>query len=212
MKLIDFSLPIRTGMGVYPNDPAVRIQDASEEKKGKCHISLLTMGSHTGTHIDMPYHFVEDGAKISSFPLEECVSPGVVLRRSAQPEEVIVLTREECETVPAGGAVLLDTGWQKRRGTADYFTRVPTLHPDSVQALLERGAALFGFDTPSVDNSSTNCGIHRLILGSGKAIVEGLYHLEQLPESGFLFVAAPLLIADEEGGDGSPVRAFAQIL
>ncbi len=210
MKIIDLTLPIKTKMEVYPNDPEVVIADASEEKQGKCHVSRICMGSHTGTHIDMPYHFIREGKRIEQFPLERCMGRGIVLHKPAGPGEIISIREEDLKNVSSGMVLLIHTGWQVMRGTPDYFTNIPVLSMEAVSMAVEKGIKVFGFDTPSVDNKKTNCQIHEKILGYGLAIVESLVHLEQLKEP-FFFCAAPLLIADEAGGDGSPVRAFAML-
>lgn len=208
MKIVDLTIPVKTGMEVYPNDPEVVISDASEGKKGKCNISRICMGSHTGTHIDMPYHFIKQGKRLKEFPLEGCMGPGVVVHKPAEPGEILSFCEEELAKILPGSVLLIHTGWQARRGGLDYFTSVPALSEEAVAQAMERGVKAFGFDTPSVDNPATNCRIHQKILGNGLAIVEALANLEQLTEP-FFFCAAPLLIADEAGGDGSPVRAFA---
>lgn len=210
MKIIDLTLPIVTGMPVYPNDPEVLIFNESEGKNGKCNISRLTMGSHTGTHIDMPYHFITEGKRIAEFPLEGCMGPGFVIQKPALPGEIISFTEKDFMGFCPGDILIVNTGWQNMRGRETYFENIPVLSMDSVELAIQKGARAFGFDTPSVDNASTECRIHKRILGQGLAIIESLAHLDQL-QGRFELYAAPLLIADKAGGDGSPVRAFALV-
>src|SRR5689334_19948872 len=70
MKIYDVSVPICSEMPVYPGDPGVRVEVKQSIAKGDpCNLTLYSFGSHTGTHIDAPYHFIESGLKVNDIPI-----------------------------------------------------------------------------------------------------------------------------------------------
>ena len=216
--LIDLSYPIHTGMGVYPNDPSVTISDASGPKSGKCHISRVDFGTHTGTHIDMPLHFIPGGQTTDVFPLENCMGQGFLVEKEYHSGPLLTLSPDELAGMPKDAVFVLYTHWQERYGTEDFFTEYPALTMEAAGLLLEKGVKAIAMDTPSIDNRYTNGELHKLVLGRGVAVIETLANLDRLAAvqqnraascgSGrdFTIYAAPLKLT---GGDGSPVRAFA---
>ena len=216
--LIDLSYPIHTGMGVYPNDPSVAILDASGPKSGKCHISRVDFGTHTGTHIDMPFHFIPGGQTTDVFPLENCMGQGFLVEKEYRSGPLLTLSSDELAGMPEDAVFVLYTHWQERYGTEDFFTEYPALTMEAAGLLLEKGVKAIAMDTPSIDNRYTNGELHKLVLGRGVAVIETLANLDRLAAvqqdrvascgSGcdFTIYAAPLKLT---GGDGSPVRAFA---
>src|SRR5208283_1207250 len=80
MKLFDITLPITNDLPVWPGDPPVSLtMNTSIAKGGPCNITGIQMGAHTGTHIDAPYHFFEDGATTDAIPIETFIGPCVVI-------------------------------------------------------------------------------------------------------------------------------------
>src|SRR5271169_6183944 len=80
MKLYDITLPITNDLPVWPGDPPVSLMMNTSIAKGdKCNITSIQMGAHTGTHIDAPYHFLEDGATADSIPIETLIGACVVI-------------------------------------------------------------------------------------------------------------------------------------
>ena len=80
MRVIDISVPNGPDQHVYPGDPAPRVERAKAIAAGDvCNLSLLTMGSHTGTHVDAPYHFIDDGPRLGAVALERMVGEALVL-------------------------------------------------------------------------------------------------------------------------------------
>src|SRR5688572_4202091 len=79
--IYDVSVPISNSMPVWPTDPPVQLTPQSHLSRDKSHtarVTAMTMGSHTGTHIDAPYHFVEGGRGLSEIPLEQMIGPATV--------------------------------------------------------------------------------------------------------------------------------------
>ena len=203
--IVDLTQRITRQSLSYPGDQvgvAATTLDVGDPEVRVTHLTHLDM--HLGTHMDAPLHFFPGAPDIASL--------GILLRPA-----VVVRTRER--TIPAsllptdpldGRAVLFDTGWTANLESPAYYEGYPHLSAELAEALVSRGVALVGIDTPSADaiNPATHYPAHRALLGAGIPIVEGLCNLAQLPEGpdAFRFACFPLKL---EGAEGSPVRAVA---
>src|SRR2546428_7709234 len=86
-RVIDISVPNAPGMHVYPGDPVLEVESVRRIAKGDvCNLSLLTMGSHTGTHVDAPYHFLTDGPRLGDVSLDRMVGEALVADLRGRPE------------------------------------------------------------------------------------------------------------------------------
>jgi arylformamidase len=165
MEIFDVSIPVRSGMPVYPGDPEVRLERVSDSPV----ISRLEFGVHTGTHVDAPVHFLEGAAGADQLPLDVLVGP--------------------CEVVDGEGAAerVLIKGASKLDGAA-------------AQALVDRGVRLVGIDQMSVGDEEA----HRVLLGAGVVVVEGL-DLSGVEPGSYTLYCLPLKLVDS---DGAPARAI----
>jgi kynurenine formamidase len=207
----ELSHRITSGMQVYPGDPGVALEPALELERDGVDVTLLHLGSHTGTHLDAPSHTVVDGRTTGAIRLDELVGEALVVHlptlapRSvyggAEIEEALAGLPE---TVPA--IVVMDTGWARHFGTEDALAH-PSLDPRAAALLMRRGMRLLAVDTLSPDptgDGSTRFPVHEVVLGGDGLIVENLTNLHGLPDRirvGFF----PLPI----DRDGAPVRAVA---
>jgi kynurenine formamidase len=204
-EIIDLTRRLTGRTLQFPGDQPGLVAGCVDLGRPDVQLTHLThLDLHLGTHIDAPLHFVPGGADIAS--LELSLRPAIVIRtrdRVIQPN-----------TLPAaslrGYAVLFDTGWSASAESRAYFEEFPHLSPELAGELVARGAAVVGIDTPSADPVDANleCPAHRILLGAGIPIIEGLAHLDRLSEEAgaFWFCAFPLYL---DGADGSPVRAVA---
>ncbi len=209
MRVIDLSHPIAAGMPAYPGDPQVEVRplaDPAARGYATLHVGLTT---HSGTHMDAPAHMIAGGAALDQLPLSRCLGPGLMLDvrhaagRALQPEDIAPALAD----APAGGFLLLRTGWDEFWGYAEYFTGHPHLSAAAAAALARSPLAGLGLDCPSPDAAdSVAWPAHKTLLAAGKTLVENLRGLHALPERGFLFLALPLPLA---GADGAPCRAAA---
>ncbi|WP_170086737.1 cyclase family protein [Kyrpidia spormannii] len=211
-KIVDLSMPIRRGMPVYPGDPQPDLQPAATLDKDGFNVSHLHLGTHTGTHVDAPYHFSEGGARIDSLPLEWFVGTGLIIPvPGKRPRECICLEEVApwVERAKPGQLVLFATGWWRKAGEADYV-RHPYVEVRVIEALLERGVRVFGIDAMNIDpTGETDYPVHRAITAAGGIIIENLCNLNAVDFADPVIVVFPLRI---EGADGSPVRAVAMDL
>ncbi len=181
----------------------------------------LTMGEHTGTHLDAPIHFVRSGPAhygVDEVPLDRLAGRAATIDATdLGPDGLLSADRiraweEEHGRIGAGDGVLIRYGWEDRWATGPEGRRFlddwPGLGEEAAQHLVERGVSLVGCDTMSIDaKASGESPAHYALLGNEVYIVENLRNLDRLPPF-CLFVAFPLKI---RGGSGSPVRAAALV-
>ena len=191
--------------------------------------SALCTPEHGGTHLDAPIHFAEGAASVDEVPLERLMAPAVVIDVSSQAAEDpdyrltsadLTAFEERHGRIARGVIVLLRTGWASRwpdaRGYLGDDTpgdasglHFPSFGEDVVADLLERGAAMLGVDTASIDHGpSSEFRVHRLAAAAGVPGLENLAALEELPEVGSWLIALPMKIG---GGSGGPVRVIALV-
>ena len=205
-RIIDVSLPIGPDLPTWPGDPGIRIDPAKRIDRGDpANVSELHLGSHTGTHVDPPVHFLPGERSIDELALDAFFGPAVVadLRRA----DAIGAAELEALGLPDGTERLL---CQTRN--SELWTRLPVDFPDDYVAvtedgarwLIDRGIRLVGVDFLSVEKSAGgDHPVHRTLLGGGTVIVEGL-DLSRVEPGSYTLACFPLRITD---GDGSPARA-----
>ncbi|MFT3952263.1 MAG: cyclase family protein [Oscillospiraceae bacterium] len=210
MKLHDLSQLLSPQTPVYPGDPPFAFTQKLTLPADVCAVSKFTAGTHFGTHIDAFAHFIDGGLTAEAMPLAQFVGRALVAAITPENGAISVTALERALSHRTDERILLlSTGHGRAAGTAAFFQNLPLL-PDGLAALLTKsGIITLGLDCPSVESAAGTVALHKSLLGSGIALVEGLVGLENLvgkvPRSVF-FSAAPLKI---RGADGTPVRAYA---
>ena len=208
-RLLDLSRRLETGMPVFPGDPPVELATAGAEPPWQ--VTLMRMGTHSGTHIDAASHYIPGGRTIDEYPLERFVLEAYVVRLDLEAETAISW-EDIAAQLPgdvAGCAVVLHTGWDRFWGT-DEAERHPSLSDAAARRLAAGGVTLVGTDALNVDGTARPTTFaHAALLGADVLVVENLTGLGRL-DAGRPYRCAfvPLKVA---GGDGSPIRAYAQI-
>lgn len=203
--IYDITVTISPESPVYPGDPQIEVTPVSRISAGAgANVSVLRLGTHTGTHVDPPFHFIEGGLTIDRVPLEILVGECHVV---PVPDVPAITTAElQVAKIPEGTErVLLKTRnsdlWRKPGFQTDYTY----LEPDAADWLVGRGVKLVGTDYLSIERlKSGSHPTHTRLLGSGVVIVEGL-DLADVPGGIYTLVCLPLKILD---GDGGPARAI----
>jgi kynurenine formamidase len=208
-------MPLDAATPFYPGDPRPTVCPAATIARAGFNVSRLELGSHSGTHCDAPYHFLEDGLRLDELPLERFVGPAVVVEAvGSAPREPIGWDRiapHEAELEP-GKIVLLRTGWDARRHDATYFDH-PYLDGDACLRLLSLGVRTIGIDAINLDETPTGeldratFRCHEAIARAGGVIVENLANLGTL--SGRARPLVSVLPLHVPGADGAPTRAVA---
>ncbi|WP_044639945.1 arylformamidase [Risungbinella massiliensis] len=201
MKILDISQPLHSKMAVWPGDTEFSFQLTwTKEQSGSVNVGQIQLSTHTGTHIDAPFHFDEQGQKVHQLDLLLYVGQCRVIHLS----EARVICVEDLQKYDLSGVLrlLIHTDFWKDR--AQFPTDIPCLTPKAVTYLSEQGIKLIGLDLPSVDPiDSKELEIHHIMNSYGIHILEGLV-LDHVEEGEYELIALPLSI---HNGDGSPVRA-----
>ena len=207
--MIDISMPVFAGMPGFPDDPPVLTTRTRVLENGDAYnLSTLTVGTHTGTHIDPPRHFIRDGSAVDAIDLATLNGPCRVL---AVEPGVRHIGPAEIRNVPDGTArLLLKTGnsarWLKEPG---FFSDYAALTLEGARALLHKGVRLIGIDALSIESgSSGEFPVHHALLGGGVLILEGLL-LAEVKAGAYRLTCLPLRLRD---GDGAPARALLDTL
>jgi arylformamidase len=202
---IDVSLTVEDGMVHYPKDPEVIIKQFSSIKNGDAaNNTHLSFGTHTGTHIDAPHHFYEEGIGIDKITLETLTGECLVIE---VPEKYEAITEDflKMQNINNGGRILFKTKNSK------IISRDKNFHEDYVYVasdaakyMVEKGVILVGVDYLSVEGYGKGHETHRTLLGAGVVIIESLY-LEQVEPGSYKLIAFPIKIKDS---DGAPARVI----
>jgi arylformamidase len=188
-------------MTVYRGNPPVRIRPAMTLRRDGVNLSELCLGSHTGTHVDAPSHFVKGGKGIDRLDLDRFIGPAWVadLRRVKGGINADDLSKAR---VPRGRRrILLRTSnsrwWHPARA---FRTDFVYLAPDGADWLVERGVQLVGIDYLSIEGYGVpGAPTHKRLLGAGIPILEGL-DLFNVPPGRWQMAAFPLRIQDGDAG------------
>lgn len=212
MRYFDLSQPVFDDCPNCPVHPPIKVRLASTHPKDGWQLELLTMASHSGTHLDAPLHKLVGGKSIDAIPLEKFSGKPVVAEfTTSKPDQAIGatelksrLTGELKDTV-----VLLNTGWGLRRAKTDeWLYHSPFLAPDGAQWLVEHGIRGVGIDHFSIGGMTEpgNAHTHEILLSAGVWIVEELRFAdgwrEILPRA--TFQALPIFL---KNFSGAPCRA-----
>ena len=203
-RFYDLSLPIADGGVIYPGNPAIRITAQQSIAAGNgANVSAVSFGSHTGTHVDAPRHFLNDGMPIDEVPLDRLIGPALLLEF---PDEVTAVGEEHLRAHDLGGhtRILLKTRNSALLARREFVRDYTYLAPDGAEYLVARGVQLVGIDYFSIEQfHSGHHRTHLTLLGHNVVIVEGLNLI--VPAAGvYDFICLPLRLA---GLDGAPARA-----
>lgn len=202
-QVLDVSVPIYPGMVVYPGDADVTIQMILAMDKGDAaNLEAISMGLHTGTHCDAPRHFVRAAATIDEVPLDRFVGWAHVIDatrvRSIEPDLL--------DTMPSveGEILLFKTSNSDLWKEETFSQEFAYVSPGAANWLVQHRVKTVGVDYLSVERFGAPPEAHRILLGAGVCLVEGLNLAAAEPGRWFL-VAAPLKI---RAVGGAPARAI----
>ena len=210
MNIIDLTHEIHTGMMAYPGDPEISLEETATHEADGCHVDYFMGGSHTGTHIDAPYHFIPDGKRITDYPVSRFIGEGIVcdLRHKNAGEAIEASDLEPAlKMVSRGDFLLLQTGWCEKYGTDAYLNH-PYLTGEAAQAIVDLGVSIIAVDFLNVDPTLwEQWDTHPIFLSNEVLIVENIDNsLELDADRRYCLCFIPMKLG---GSDGAPVRAFA---
>jgi arylformamidase len=195
----DVSVPIRHDMPIYDGNPGVELERVSSIANGDpANVSKLTMGAHTGTHVDAPLHFIDGAPGAEGILLDALVGPAVVV--DATGVEALGQAELEGLGIPEGAErVLLKTRNSELWARTDFTRDFLRLDGSGARFVVERGIRTIGIDYLSIGDREA----HRELLGAGVVPLEGL-DLRKIEPGPYTLICLPL---DVVGSDGGPARA-----
>jgi len=204
--LLDITLTLSPNLPVWPGDPPVEVARVSDLAAGDpWSLTRLGTSAHAGTHVDAPAHFLADGATVEALDLDALIGPARVV---ALPDidAIDASALEALELPPSTERLLLRTANSDRRARgvpeSEILADFVALAADGARWLVERGLRLVGIDGPSIAPLDDIDAPHRVLLGAGLVIVEGL-DLAQAAPGDYELLCLPLKLA---GADGAPAR------
>lgn len=203
-KWIDISVPIKTGMVHWPDNPPVRVEKMMDMNRGDvCNVSTLAMGSHTGTHMDGPLHFIRDGAGLDRMPIEATIGPARLIE--VKDKESIKPQHLRPHRIRRGERILFKTRNSSRSWKTDRFDEdFVYISQEAARYLAERGIMTVGVDYLSVGGyKKDGVETHDALLGAGIWVIEGL-NFSKVKPGKYQLICLPLKVLDS---DGAPARA-----
>ncbi|OGP62779.1 MAG: hypothetical protein A2V65_10380 [Deltaproteobacteria bacterium RBG_13_49_15] len=204
MVLYDVTVPLRTGMVAFPGDPPFTMSPYFERKKGDpFDLALLQMGTHLGTHVDPPAHYLDGGATVDQIPLDILVGEAFVLDMKGK--KAIDANALEKNLPPNAKRVLFKTDNGPLLFKSEFHEDYVSLTENGASLLAEKGVCLVGTDYLSIERyKNPGAPVHKTLLKTGALIVEGL-NLMDVPAGRYEIFCLPLLI---QGADGAPARVI----
>jgi len=232
LRIIDLTNPLSQNTPIYPSDPPFIATPHATHARDGYSLHHLSLGTHTGTHLDAPFHFDSKGTKVGDLALEKLVGRvwvvdledmNLTARERVDWEALASKLPTQDELSLRDTILLINTSWSSRyyEDTRTYFSH-PYFSPLVADHLFALGISVVGLDTPNPDETpredgscegTDGFGFHKKFLGNGGVIIENLTNLkelskvltEELPPR-WMVSLAPLKL---DGSDGSPIRAFA---
>lgn len=203
-KPLDISVTIHEDMVFWPNDPKFERQWVSKISEGKnANLSKISLGSHTGTHIDAPYHFLDDGKTLEELDISKFY--GLCKVFEIKNAQKILIDDIKNFLIERGDIVLFKTRNSEIIMDKNFHEDYVGLSYEAAEFLAERGVKTIGIDYLSIGpRGEEGRKIHKLLLSKEIGIIEGV-NLLNIKEGKYFLVAFPLKI---KGGEGSPVRAL----
>ena len=210
MKVIDLTHTIKAGMPVFPGTEPPKLDAASTFENDGFRETLLTMYSHTGTHMDAPAHVREDGITLDKFGADKFVGKAIVVDCSDLSEgdtiDISYINKYK-GIIEDAEFVLFKTGWDRYWDTEKYYGNFPVISEEVADYLISSNKKGIGLDVISIEAiESEDLPMHHKVLKNNLVIIENLCNLDQIDTELFTFFALPLKFINS---DGASVRAVA---
>jgi len=204
-KWIDVSVTIKPGMAHWPDNPAIRVDRMLDMEKGDvCNVSVLSFGSHTGTHMDAPLHFLRNGKSLDKMPLDATIGPARVIE--IKDKEAVKVEEIANQRIKPGERILFKTRNSKNAWKSDDFEKnFIYISKEAAVFLAKAKVMTVGIDYLSVggffkDGKET----HDALLSAGIWVIEGL-NLAKIKPGKYELNCLPIKVLNS---DGAPARAL----
>jgi arylformamidase len=200
VEIIDVTVPIRPEMPIYVGNPGVRLTRVQAIDDGEpANLSELELGTHTGTHVDAPLHFIEGGDATETLPLEVMIGPAFVVDATTLDGPIDADSLGRLNLPKDAERLILKTRNSELWSRSEFTREFIRLTADGARLLIGRGVRLVALDYLSIGDQDA----HRVLLGSGIVALEGL-DLREVEPGPYDLVCLPLRLV---GSDGAPARA-----
>jgi kynurenine formamidase len=206
----DLTRLISEEMPVFPGEPKPQFAPIRTIEKDGVNVTRITLGSHAGTHVDAPGHFILGGAGVDKVPLESFVGEAAILDIPKEKDAPGIAGRDldaHSDMVKRGDIVLLYTGTADRWSASAQAGNFSYLEPSAAAWMVRHGVKCVGIDSFSVEKYESKGGAaHRELLSNGVGIIENLGpNLKKFAGKRMFLVCLPLLL---DGVDAAPARAI----
>ncbi len=216
-RMIDLTLPMHEGMLTVPRDWHARMEVTilgRHEMEGRytCRVSF---GTHTGTHMDSPLHFIKGAQSIDEVPLETVIGRAKVIDMSHK-GALGVIDMEDLErcgvSIGEGDRLIFRTDWYDRWMTPDFFKKHPCFSEAACHWMVDHGVKLVAIDVPSVDDATVGAVLgevqpcHYILMEGGVIIIENITNLREIAKPEVELIALPLPL---KGLEACPIRMVA---
>ena len=211
MEIIDHTLTISDKTPTFPGSPKPHFIEWETIPRDGYNLELLFLSSHTGTHIDAPFHFEKNGQKIHEIMPKRLVNEAILIKIRKKANQAILKKdiqkfEKTHSQIREGSTIIFWTGWQKNLEKKIYFTKNHGLAVSSAKYFVSKKINLVGIDSPSIDlGSDSNFSVHHILAKNNILIVENLANLDKIKSVMFHLITTPLKL---KNATGSPIRAL----
>jgi arylformamidase len=202
MKLIDVSVPLDEHLPTYPNNTPFTVEPMKRLARGdSSNVSSLHLSAHSGTHVDAPRHFFDEGIGTEALPLEMLIGRARVIEMTTRKG----ISAEDLSSIDLSEdvRVLIKTLNSRLWGSPEFHTDYVGITESGARHLVDRGIKVLGIDYLSVEEfRKPGAPAHRLLLGAGTIVIEGL-NLRDVEPGLYDMFCLPLRVV---GSDGAPAR------
>jgi kynurenine formamidase len=211
MKIVDLTLEITSNMVIFAGDPTPSLIEWSKFDIQGYISECMFLSTHTGTHMDAPFHFSPNGLSIDQIEVNRFICNDTLLLRIEKGCNQLITIDDILGNTKNGikekDTVVLHTGWETRNKEKDmYLKNNPGLSDDVAEYLVKKKVNAVGIDGPSVDvGINREFPIHKILLSNNILVIENLCNLNRLNNQNITLIITPLKLV---GASGSPVRAI----
>ena len=201
-KIIDISWPVLPSMTAYKNNRMVEFKSTKIFERDAARESVVTLGAHTGTHVDAPSHFMRDGRTIDQLDLASLIGPWTVIDMAHIQEKITAEDLATCD-LQEGGMILFKTKNSALAPTDLFCQQFVYLDATAAQFLVSKKLRCVGIDYLGVERNQPGHETHTMLFEAGAVIIEGL-RLQAVEPGEYFLCCLPLAL---EGLEAAPARA-----
>ncbi len=211
MKIVDLTLEITSDMISFPGYPMPTFIKWSKFETQGYVSEVMFLSTHTGTHMDAPFHFDPGGPTIDQVEVNRYICNNTILIKLQKNSNQMItshdILRNSKYDIKEKDTVVFSTGWEKQIKEKDnYMKNNPGLSKDAAEYLVEKKVNAVAIDCPSIDIGTDSGFIaHKMLLSNQILVIENLCNLYKFNNEKFTLIITPLKLV---GASGSPIRAI----